>query len=40
MNQKSREMKDKGLDIINLSVGEPDFPTPDHIKDGGQKSHR
>ncbi len=32
MNQKSRELKEQGLDIINLSVGEPDFPTPDHIK--------
>ena len=32
MNQKSREMKDQGVDVVNLSVGEPDFPTPDHIK--------
>ncbi len=38
MNQKSREMKDKGLDIINLSVGEPDFPTPDHIKTAAKKA--
>ena len=38
MNQKSREMKDKGLDIINLSVGEPDFPTPDHIKAAAKKA--
>lgn len=32
MNQKSRELKAKGVDVINLSVGEPDFNTPDHIK--------
>ncbi len=32
MNQKSNAMKAQGIDIINLSVGEPDFPTPDHIK--------
>lgn len=32
MNQMSREMKAQGVDIINLSVGEPDFYTPDHIK--------
>ncbi len=32
MNQKSREMKEQGIDVINLSVGEPDFPSPDHIK--------
>ncbi|HYW95901.1 MAG TPA: pyridoxal phosphate-dependent aminotransferase [Bacteroidales bacterium] len=38
MNQKSREMKEKGMDIINLSVGEPDFPTPDHIKEAAKKA--
>jgi aspartate aminotransferase len=38
MNQKSREMKDQGYDIINLSVGEPDFPTPDHIKAAAKKA--
>ncbi len=32
MNQKSQEMKEQGIDVINLSVGEPDFPSPDHIK--------
>ncbi len=31
MNQKGRELKEKGVDVINLSVGEPDFSTPDHI---------
>ncbi|MFW5644425.1 MAG: pyridoxal phosphate-dependent aminotransferase [Bacteroidota bacterium] len=38
MNQKSREMKEKGLDVINLSVGEPDFNTPDHIKAAAKKA--
>ncbi|NBC83450.1 MAG: aminotransferase class I/II-fold pyridoxal phosphate-dependent enzyme [Bacteroidetes bacterium] len=32
MNQKSRDLKAQGKDVINLSVGEPDFNTPDHIK--------
>lgn len=32
MSQKSRDMKAQGIDVINLSVGEPDFDTPDHIK--------
>ena len=32
MSQKSSEMKAAGIDVINLSVGEPDFNTPDHIK--------
>jgi aspartate aminotransferase len=38
MSQKSREMKAQGIDVINLSVGEPDFDTPDHIKKAGQKA--
>ena len=33
MSQKSNEMKAQGIDVINMSVGEPDFNTPDHIKD-------
>jgi len=33
MSQKSREMKAQGVDVINLSVGEPDFNTPQHIKE-------
>ena len=32
MSQKSGEMKAAGIDVINLSVGEPDFNTPDHIR--------
>ena len=31
MSQKSCELKEQGIDVINLSVGEPDFFTPDHI---------
>ncbi len=38
MNQKGRDLKDKGIDIINLSVGEPDFYTPDHIKEAAKKA--
>lgn len=33
MSQKSRELSAQGIDVINLSVGEPDFPTPMHIKE-------
>lgn len=32
MSQKSNELKAQGIDVINLSVGEPDFNTPEHIK--------
>ena len=38
MSQKSAELKAQGIDIINLSVGEPDFNTPDHIKAAGQQA--
>ena len=38
MAQKSRELKAKGLDIISLSLGEPDFFTPDHIKEAAKKA--
>jgi aspartate aminotransferase len=31
MSQKSRELRDEGYDVINLSIGEPDFKTPEHI---------
>ncbi|MDX9776471.1 MAG: aspartate aminotransferase, partial [Petrimonas sp.] len=30
MAQKSNELKAQGIDVINMSVGEPDFSTPDH----------
>ena len=38
MSQKSSEMKAQGIDIINMSVGEPDFNTPDHIKEAAKKA--
>lgn len=38
MSQKSSEMKAQGIDVINMSVGEPDFNTPEHIKDAGKKA--
>lgn len=38
MSQKSSEMKAQGIDVINMSVGEPDFNTPDHIKEAGKKA--
>lgn len=36
MSQKSGEMKAQGIDVINLSVGEPDFNTPEHIKEAAK----
>ncbi|GAB1360029.1 pyridoxal phosphate-dependent aminotransferase [Porphyromonadaceae bacterium] len=38
MSQKSAELKAQGFDVINLSVGEPDFFTPDHIKEAAKKA--
>lgn len=38
MARKSRELKAKGIDIISLSLGEPDFATPDIIKDAAKKA--
>ena len=38
MSQKSNELKAQGVDVINLSVGEPDFNTPQHIKDAAKKA--
>jgi aspartate aminotransferase len=38
MSQKSNELKAKGIDVINMSVGEPDFFTPDHIKAAAKKA--
>ena len=38
MSQKSNEMKANGIDVINMSVGEPDFNTPDHIKEAAMKA--
>ncbi len=38
MTQKARELKNQGLDIISLSIGEPDFNTPDFIKEAAKKA--
>ena len=38
MSQKSGELKAQGVDVINLSVGEPDFNTPDHIKEAAKQA--
>lgn len=40
MAQKSAEMREQGIDIINMSVGEPDFPTPQPIKDAAIEAIR
>ena len=38
MSQKSNELKAQGVDVINMSVGEPDFNTPDHIKEAAKQA--
>lgn len=38
MTKKSRELKSQGLDVVNLSIGEPDFNVPDFIKDAAKKA--
>jgi aspartate aminotransferase len=38
MSQKSAELKASGVDVVNLSVGEPDFNTPEHIKEAAKKA--
>jgi aspartate aminotransferase len=38
MNQRSKDLQSQGIDVINLSVGEPDFNTPDHIKEAAKKA--
>ncbi|MCM1029773.1 MAG: pyridoxal phosphate-dependent aminotransferase [Pseudoflavonifractor sp.] len=38
MSQKSNELRAAGVDVINLSVGEPDFDTPTHIKEAAKKA--
>ena len=38
MSQKRSEMKAQGIDVINMSVGEPDFMTPEPIKEAGKKA--
>ena len=38
MSQRSNELKASGVDVVNLRVGEPDFNTPDHIKEAAKKA--
>ena len=38
MTQKSRDLQAQGFDIINLSIGEPDFNTPEHVKEAAIKA--
>ncbi|MDE5552489.1 MAG: pyridoxal phosphate-dependent aminotransferase [Muribaculaceae bacterium] len=38
MSQKSAELKAAGVDVINMSVGEPDFDTPEHIKEAAKRA--
>ena len=40
MSQKSSELKAQGIDIVNMSVGEPDFNTPEHIKEAAIQAVR
>lgn len=37
MSAKARELKVQGIDVISLSIGEPDFNTPDFIKEAAKK---
>ncbi|MDR0714512.1 MAG: pyridoxal phosphate-dependent aminotransferase [Bacteroidales bacterium] len=38
MNQKSQDLQAQGVDVVNLSVGEPDFFTPDHVKEAAKEA--
>ncbi|MBD0279486.1 MAG: pyridoxal phosphate-dependent aminotransferase, partial [Flavisolibacter sp.] len=38
MARLGRELRSKGIDVVDLSLGEPDFDTPDHIKDAAKKA--
>src|SRR4030066_2036245 len=40
ISAKAKAMKAEGIDVIDLSVGEPDFPTPDNVKEAGIKAIR
>ena len=39
MAKKARELKAEGKDIISLSLGEPDFDTPNHVKEAAIQAH-
>lgn len=38
MTRRSRELQAQGYDVINLSIGEPDFDTPDHVKEAAKEA--
>jgi len=38
MNTKAKEMRGKGIDVISFAAGEPDFPTPEHVKKAAKKA--
>ncbi len=38
MTAKSRELQAQGIDVVNLSIGEPDFNTPEHIKEAAKEA--
>ncbi len=38
VDAKAKAMREEGIDVVNLSVGEPDFPTPRHISEAGKKA--
>ena len=38
MTAKAAELRASGIDVINLSVGEPDFPTPINIREAGKQA--
>jgi aspartate aminotransferase len=40
MNTKAKQMKAKGIDVISFAAGEPDFPTPEHVKEAGIRAIR
>jgi len=38
MNTKAKQLRAQGIDVISFAAGEPDFPTPDHIKEAGKRA--
>ena len=38
MNQRARELRESGVDVIDLSVGEPDFPTPEAVREAAKRA--
>ncbi|MBD3156412.1 aminotransferase class I/II-fold pyridoxal phosphate-dependent enzyme [Candidatus Peregrinibacteria bacterium] len=40
LNAQADEMRDQGIDVVNMAVGQPDFPVPKHIKKAAQKAAR